>query len=158
MASNGHVYTTCDGAAAVNVVAGTSASPMLSAVVTGSNSPGGVRYTGIVASPTLNEVYAVDRVNDRLVIISTSTDTVVTTISGGFSGGASPENATITGDGRFVMVADSNNDEVAIFDVVAREPFGVVQGFNGPVDLVTVPGTNQVIVSNNNGDTLAILE
>jgi YVTN family beta-propeller protein len=73
---------------------------------------------GIAISPDGKEVWAASRLDDKISIISTATDTIVAAFP---SGGKGPKRMDFTPDGKQVWVTNPSSNQTTIFDARARE-------------------------------------
>jgi YVTN family beta-propeller protein len=73
---------------------------------------------GIAISPDGKEVWAASRLDDKISVISTATDTIVAAFS---SGGKGPKRMDFTPDGTQVWVTNPSSNQTTVFDARARE-------------------------------------
>jgi YVTN family beta-propeller protein len=73
---------------------------------------------GIAISPDGKEVWAASRLDDKIEIISTATDTIVASFP---SGGKGPKRMDFTPDGTQVWVTNPSSNQTTVFDARARE-------------------------------------
>jgi len=73
---------------------------------------------GIAISPDGKEVWAASRLDDKISVISTATDTIVAAFP---SGGKGPKRMDFTPDGTQVWVTNPNSNQTTVFDARARE-------------------------------------
>jgi YVTN family beta-propeller protein len=73
---------------------------------------------GIAISPDGKEVWAASRLDDKISIISTATDTIAAAFP---SGGKGPKRLDFTPDGTQVWVTNPSSNQTTVFDARARE-------------------------------------
>jgi len=73
---------------------------------------------GIAISPDGKEVWAASRLDDKVEIISTATDSIVASFP---SGGKGPKRMDFTPDGTQVWVTNPSSNQTTVFDARARE-------------------------------------
>jgi YVTN family beta-propeller protein len=73
---------------------------------------------GIAISPDGKEVWAASRLDDKISVISTATDTIVAAFP---SGGKGPKRMDFTPDGTQVWVTNPSSNQTTVFDAHARE-------------------------------------
>ena len=73
---------------------------------------------GIAISPDGKEVWAASRLDDKISVISTATDTIVAAFP---SGGKGPKRMDFTPDGTQVWVTNPSSNQTTVFDARARE-------------------------------------
>lgn len=106
---------------------------------------------GIAISPDGKEVWAASRIDAKISIISTATDTIVAAFP---SGGKGPKRMDFTPDGAQVWVTNSSSNQTTVFDAHGREliasltmskaPSGVYFSGDGSRAYITNANTNEL--------------
>ncbi len=154
---NTRVYVTCSNDDTVMVI-DTSTYGILDTI----NLPIPAGPLGIIITPDGSKAYVVNNSNETMSVIDTDPlsptyNQIIATVSG-FSAGADLWNTAVTSDGRYVLVTDMNNDEVAIINTLTDTISYIVGGFDVPFDLAVVSGTYRVLVTNQGDDRIRVIQ
>lgn len=78
-------------------------------------------------------MYIVNKGNNTVSVINTTTNTVIATIPVG----ASPDQVTILPDGTFAYVTNQVDNTVSVIDIATNMVIATIPGFNGPTGIKT---------------------
>jgi len=110
---------------------------------------------GIAISPDGREVWAASRLDDKVEVISTASDTITATFP---SGGAQPKRMAFTPDGAQVWVTNYKTNQVAVFDARTRELLGRVSAEAAPSGVDISPDGKSAYVTNANANKLTVID
>jgi YVTN family beta-propeller protein len=110
---------------------------------------------GIAISPDGKEVWAASRIDAKISIISTSTDTIVASFP---SGGKGPKRMAFTPDGAQVWVTNSASNQTTVFDAHAREMIAALDMAKAPSSLYFSGDGRRVYVTNANANELSTVD
>ena len=110
---------------------------------------------GIAISPDGKEVWAASRLDDKIEIISTVTDKIVTSFP---SGGKGPKRMDFTPDGTQVWVTNPSSDQATVFDARARELLASLTLSKSPSGVYISSDGRHAYITNANANELTIIE
>lgn len=110
---------------------------------------------GIAISPDGKEVWVASRLDDKIEIISTATDSIVATFP---SGGKGPKRLAFTPDGAQVWVTNSASNQTSVFDARERELITSMTLSKAPSGVYISPDGRQAYVTNANANELTFVE
>jgi YVTN family beta-propeller protein len=110
---------------------------------------------GIAISPDGKEVWAASRLDDKISIISTATDTIVAAFPGG---GKGPKRMDFTPDGKQVWVTNPSSNQTTIFDARARELLASLTLSKGPSGVYISSDGRQAYITNANANQLTFID
>jgi YVTN family beta-propeller protein len=117
--------------------------------------PTGPGTEGIAISPDGKEVWAASRLDDKIEIISTATDTIVTRFP---SGGKGPKRMDFTPDGTQVWVTNPASNQATVFDAHARELLASVTLSKSPSGVYISSDGRHAYITNANANELTFLD
>jgi YVTN family beta-propeller protein len=110
---------------------------------------------GIAISPDGKEVWAASRLDDKISILSTNTDTIVAAFP---SGGKGPKRMDFTPDGTEVWVTNPGSNETTVFDARARELLATLTLSKGPSGVYISSDGRQAYITNANANELTFID
>lgn len=110
---------------------------------------------GIAISPDGKEVWAASRLDGKIEVISTATDSIVATFA---SGGKEPKRLAFTPDGKQVWVTNSRSDQTTVFDAHARELIAALTMSKAPSGIYFSADGRSAYVTNANANQLTFVE
>jgi YVTN family beta-propeller protein len=110
---------------------------------------------GIAISPDGKEVWAASRLDDKISIISTATDSIVATFP---SGGKGPKRMDFTPDGLQVWVTNPSSNQTTVFDAHARQLLASLTLSKGPSGVYISSDGRQAYVTNANANELTFID
>lgn len=117
--------------------------------------PTGPGSEGIAISPDGREVWIGVRAGDKVAVISTATDEIVTTFE---SGGKGPSRVKFSPDGKEVWVANSTSNQVVVFDSHDSKMLATLPMPNGPSGMVFAPDGRRVFVASMRADEVSVVD
>jgi YVTN family beta-propeller protein len=117
--------------------------------------PTGPGSEGIAISPDGREVWIGVRAGDKVAVISTATDEIVTTFE---SGGKGPSRVKFSPDGKEVWVANSASNQMAVFDSHDRKMLATLPMPNGPSGMVFAPDGRRLYVASMRADEVSVVD
>jgi YVTN family beta-propeller protein len=110
---------------------------------------------GIAISPDGKEVWAASRIDAKISIISTATDTIAASFP---SGGKSPKRMDFTPDGSQVWVTNSGSSQTSVFDARARELIESLTTSKDPSGVSISPDGRRAYITNSNANVLTFID
>src|SRR6202166_548204 len=110
---------------------------------------------GIAISPDGKEVWAASRLDDKISIISTATDTIVAAFP---SGGKGPKRMDFTPDGTQVWVTNPASNQTTVFDARARELLASLTLANSPSGVYISSDGRHAYITNANANELTFID
>jgi YVTN family beta-propeller protein len=110
---------------------------------------------GVAISPDGREVWAASRVDSKISVISTDTDTIIATLQ---SGGDEPKRMKFTPDGSQVWITNYKSNQVAVFDAHGRELLGKVISEATPSGIDISPDGRRAYITNANANRLTTMD
>ena len=110
---------------------------------------------GIAISPDGKEVWAASRLDDKISIISTSTDAIVAAFP---SGGKGPKRLDFTPDGTQVWVTNPSSNQTTVFAARARELLATLTLSKGPSGVYISSDGRQAYITNANANELTFID
>jgi YVTN family beta-propeller protein len=110
---------------------------------------------GIAISPDGQEVWAASRLDGKISVISTDTDTIVATFP---SGGTEPKRMSFTPDGSQVWITNYKSNQVTVFDAHGRELLGKVASEAAPSGVDISPDGRRAYITNANANKLTVID
>ncbi len=110
---------------------------------------------GIAISPDGKVVWAASRLDGKISVISTDTDTIVASFP---SGGTEPKRMAFTPDGTQVWVTNYKSNQVSVFDAHGRELLGKVSSEAAPSGVEMSPDGRCAYVTNANANKLTVID
>ncbi|WP_235011270.1 YncE family protein [Bryocella elongata] len=108
--------------------------------------------SGIVASPTRNEIYAVNTGSDSVSVIDAGTNTVAATIGVHHT----PYFLAVSPDGLRAYVPNSGSNTVSVLDLDKRREIATVASGEGPGVARVSPDNRALVVSNRTAGSVSI--
>jgi len=110
---------------------------------------------GIAISPDGKEVWAASRLDDKIEIISTATDKIVTSFP---SGGKGPKRMDFTPDGTEVWVTNPGSNQAIVFDARARELLASLTLSKSPSGVYISSDGRRAYITNANANELTFID
>jgi YVTN family beta-propeller protein len=110
---------------------------------------------GIAISPDGKEVWAASRLDDKISIISTATDTIVAAFP---SGGKGPKRMDFTPDGTQVWVTNPSSNQTTVFDARARELLASLTLAKSPSGVYISSDGHHAYITNANANELTFID
>jgi YVTN family beta-propeller protein len=110
---------------------------------------------GIAISPDGKEVWAASRLDDRISIISTTTDAIVAQFP---SGGKGPKRMDFTPDGTQVWVTNPSSNQATVFDARARELLASLSLSKSPSGVFISSDGRRAFITNANANELTFID
>jgi YVTN family beta-propeller protein len=110
---------------------------------------------GIAISPDGKEVWAASRLDDKISVISTATDSIVAAFP---SGGKGPKRMDFTPDGSQVWVTNPSSNQTTVFDAHARQLLASLTLSKGPSGVYVSSDGRQAYVTNANANELTFID
>ena len=110
--------------------------------------------TGIAASPTRNEVYAVNTDSDSVSVINAETNVVAASIPVG----KRPYLIDVDHLGERAYVANSGSNNVSVIDLATRRSIATAAAGEGPGEARIAPDNRTLVVSNRLSNSVSILD
>jgi DNA-binding beta-propeller fold protein YncE len=110
---------------------------------------------GIAISPDGKEVWAASRIDSKISIISTATDSIVAAFP---SGGKGPKRMGFTPDGTQVWVTNPASNQATVFDARARELIGSLTLSKSPSGVYISSDGRHAFITNANANELTFIE
>ena len=110
---------------------------------------------GIAISPDGKEVWAASRLDAKISVISTATDTIVASFS---SGGKSPKRMEFTPDGSQVWVTNSGSSQTTVFDAHSRELIESLTTSKDPSGVSISPDGRRAYITNSAANVLTFVD
>jgi YVTN family beta-propeller protein len=110
---------------------------------------------GITISPDGEEVWAASRLDDKISIISTATDTIVAAFP---SGGKGPKRMDFTPDGTQVWVTNPSSNQTTVFDARARELLASLTLAKSPSGVYISSDGHHAYITNANANELTFID
>jgi YVTN family beta-propeller protein len=110
---------------------------------------------GIAISPDGKEVWAASRLDDRISIISTATDKIVTSFP---SGGKGPKRMDFTPDGTQVWVTNPSSNQATVFDARGRELIASLTLSKSPSGVSISADGRRAYITNANANELTFID
>jgi len=110
---------------------------------------------GIAISPDGKEVWAASRIDGKISVISTATDSIAAAFQ---SGGKEPKRLAFTPDGTQVWVTNSRSDQVTVFDAHARELIATLTLDKAPSGVYFSADGGRAYITNANANELTFVD
>lgn len=110
---------------------------------------------GIAISPGGGEVWAASRLDGTVSVISTDSDTILTTFP---SGGKEPKRLAFTPDGTQVWITNYRSNEVTVFDARSRERLGSLTLPAAPSGVDISSDGRRAYVTSANANKLTVID
>jgi YVTN family beta-propeller protein len=110
---------------------------------------------GIAISPDGKEVWAASRLDDKISVISTATDTIVAAFP---SGGKGPKRMDFTPDGTQVWVTNPGSNQATVFDARARELIASLALSKSPSGVYISSDGRRAYITNANANELSSVD
>ncbi|HEV2520891.1 MAG TPA: beta-propeller fold lactonase family protein [Candidatus Acidoferrales bacterium] len=110
---------------------------------------------GIAISPDGKEVWTASRLDDKISIISTATDSIVAAFP---SGGKGPKRMGFTPDGAQVWVTNPSSNQATVFDARARELIASLTLSKSPSGIEFSHDGRHAYITNANANELSFLD
>ncbi len=110
---------------------------------------------GIAISPDGKEVWAASRLDGKISVISTATDTIVASF---FSRGKSPKRMEFTPDGSQVWVTNSGSSQTTVFDAHSRELIESLTTSKDPSGVSISPDGRRAYITNSAANVLTFVD
>ena len=110
---------------------------------------------GIAISPDGKEVWAASRLDDKIEIISTSTDSIMATFP---SGGKGPKRMDFTPDGTQVWVTNPGSNQATVFDARGRELIASLTLSKSPSGVYISRDGRRAYITNANANELTSVD
>jgi YVTN family beta-propeller protein len=117
--------------------------------------PTGPGSEGIAISPDGREVWIGVRAGDKVAVISTATDEIVTTFE---SGGKGPSRVKFSPDGKEVWVANTTSNQMAVFDSHDHKMLATLPMPNGPSGMIFAPDGRRLFVADMRADEVTVVD
>jgi len=115
---------------------------------------------GLAITPDGSEVYVTSLGSNKVVVISTATNTVVDSIS--LVGADGPVGVAITPDGKRAYVANRDNSTVSIIDIVTRTLMATIPVSIGPsrssTSVAITPNGNKAYMTYRTSGSIAVID
>jgi len=115
----------------------------------------GAGAEGIDVRPDGGEVWVTNRGADSIAVISTRSDSVLTTFE---SGGRFPIRLKFTPDGSQAWVSNAQSNRVAVFDASTRQLIDTIEVGEVPVGIVMTPDGSRAFVANTNANQVTVID
>jgi YVTN family beta-propeller protein len=110
---------------------------------------------GIAISPDGKEVWAASRIDAKISVISTVTDSIVTAFP---SGGKGPKRMAFTPDGAQVWVTNPSSDQTTVFDARSRELLASLTMAKAPSGVYFSSDGGRAYITNANANELTFID
>jgi YVTN family beta-propeller protein len=110
---------------------------------------------GIAISPDGKEVWAASRLDDKVEIISTATDSIVASFP---SGGKGPKRMDFTPDGTQVWVTNPSSNQTTVFDARSRELLASLTLSKSPSGVYISSDGRHAYITNANANELTSID
>jgi YVTN family beta-propeller protein len=117
--------------------------------------PTGPGTEGIGISPDGKEVWSASRIDNKIEVISTSSDSIVTTFP---SGGKGPKRVEFTPDGAQVWITNLSSDQTSVFDARSREIIASLKMDAAPSSVHISPDGRRAYITNAKANELTVID
>lgn len=112
---------------------------------------------GIAVSPDGTKLYAADYNNHAVIVISTSTNVVLTSIPTGIGSGSFPFGIAISPDGSQVYASNFSLNNVAVINTSTNTLVSTIPSGNRPYGLALTLDGSKLLVANQNSRTVTVI-
>lgn len=110
---------------------------------------------GITMSPDGREVWVAERTADKIAVITTANDEIVTTFD---CGGKGPSRLRFSPDGKEVWVSNTGSDQETVFDAHDRKALTTLPMPKGPSGMVFAPDGKRLYVADGRDDEVTVID